>query len=112
MEQRTTIQVTEKLRVRLKVLAARRDLSYQELLGDMASVFEELNSERMIINVPKNLYLKTQKQLEGSDMQSVSEYLTFLLRLVISDEGLRDKEDPKKLEETLKKRLQALGYLD
>ena len=48
MENRTTIQITEDLRKQLKVLAARRDISYQELLQDMISVFKELNQEKIL----------------------------------------------------------------
>ena len=40
MEERTTIQISESLRRRLKVLASFRDVSYEDLLNSLIDVFE------------------------------------------------------------------------
>ena len=40
MEERTTIQISESLRRRLKVLASLRDVSYEDLLNSLVEVFE------------------------------------------------------------------------
>lgn len=40
MEERTTIQISEDMRKKLKVLASYRDLSYNEILDDMIAFFE------------------------------------------------------------------------
>jgi len=110
MEQRTTIQITEDLRIRLRKLAARRDLSYQELLSDMADVFEELDINRTVVSVPKKLFDLTKNNLDKGDMSSVSEYVTFLLRLINSDKEMLVC-DTRDLEKKLCDRLEALGYI-
>jgi Arc/MetJ-type ribon-helix-helix transcriptional regulator len=107
MEDRTTVQVSEKLRKELKMLAAKRDLSYQELLSDMISVFKELDKERTIISIPTKLTDKVKKQMKDKNFSSASEYVTFVLRLVLSEETPFSEKDNKKI----KARLERLGYL-
>lgn len=108
MENRTTIQVSEDVRKKLKVLASKRDASYEELLGEMINVFNELDRTKTIISVPKLLASKVNENIKkGTDMSSVSEYVTFLLRLALSEEGPLHKTD----EQKIKGRLKTLGYL-
>jgi len=104
MKNRTTIQVSEKLRKELRVLASKRDISYQELLRDMIDVFKELDREKTIISIPSRLSKKIKEKIKGTDIGSVSEYVTFVLRMLLS-------EDDKKGEEKIRKRLKKLGYL-
>ena len=65
------------------------------------------------ISIPTPLAEKIKKRIEGTGFNSLSAYVTYVLREVISgmeeevDEGF-SKED----EERVKDRLRALGYLD
>jgi len=65
------------------------------------------------ISIPTPLAEKIKKRIEGTGFNSLSSYVTYVLREVISgmeeetDEGF-SKED----EERVKDRLRALGYLD
>jgi len=104
MKNRTTIQISEKLRKELRILASKRDVSYQELLKDMIDVFKELDREKTIISIPSKLSKKIKEKIKDSDIKSVSEYVTFVLRMLLS-------EDDKKGEEKIRKRLKKLGYL-
>ena len=108
MEDRTTIQVSEKLRKELRMLASKRDLSYQELLSDMISVFKELDKEKTIVSIPTRLGDRIKEQIKGTDMSSISEYLTFVLRMILSE---KEKPFSAKEERLVKERLRKLGYL-
>lgn len=107
MKNRTTIQVSEKIRKELRVLASQRDKNYQELLKDMISVFRELDREKTIVSIPSKLTEKVEEKIKETDIKTVSEYITFLLRMVLSEEGKIKNVDEKKIKEKLKK----LGYL-
>jgi Arc/MetJ-type ribon-helix-helix transcriptional regulator len=108
MQSRTTIQLSESLRKQLKLLAAKRDLSYQELLKDMISIFQELDKEKTIISIPKKLSQKIKTKIENTDFTSVSEYTTFLLRqILLEDVDQLTFQDEAKIRTKLKK----LGYL-
>jgi len=107
MQNRTTIQLSENLRKELRQLAARRDINYQELLKDMISVFKELDGGKTIVSIPKKLADKVKENIKDTDMSSVSEYVTFLLRMILAE-----KAEVKSLNETkIKQRLRNLGYL-
>jgi len=108
MEDRTTIQVSEKLRKELRVLASKRDLSYQELLSDMITVFKELDKEKTIISIPAGIANKIKEQIKHTDLSSASEYITFVLRLILSEQ---EKPFSSKDEKKIKARLRKLGYL-
>ncbi|MEF8879133.1 MAG: CopG family transcriptional regulator [Candidatus Thermoplasmatota archaeon] len=66
------------------------------------------------ISIPSPLAEKIKKRIEGTGFNSLSSYVTYVLREVISgmeeehDEEAFSKED----EEKVKERLRALGYLD
>lgn len=110
MEERTTIQLSAKLRKELKILASKRDISYQELLKDMISVFKELDKEKTIISIPSQLSKKIENKIKNTDIKSVSEYITFLLRLVLAEYKDRTRISEKE-GEALKNKLKSLGYL-
>jgi len=110
MDERTTIQLSAKLRKELRILASKRDISYQELLKDMITVFKELDKEKTIISIPNKLSKKIESQIKNTDIKSISEYITFLLRLVLSE--YQDKTRISEKEgEILKNKLKSLGYL-
>ena len=68
------------------------------------------------ISIPKPLAEKIKKRLKGTGFNSVSSYVTYVMRQVISNmEEKGDKKTEgfsKKDEEAVKSRLRGLGYLD
>ncbi len=66
------------------------------------------------VSLPMPLIELIKKNIEGTGMQSVSAYVTFILRQIFSSpkqEGNQDEILDKKQEEEIKQRLQHLGYL-
>ena len=107
MRERTTIQLSNDLRKQLRQLAAKRDINYQELLSDMISVFKELDKDKTIISIPRQLSEKIKEKIRETDFKSISEYATFMLRLL-----LYENAEAEKIEETkIKQRLRSLGYI-
>ena len=107
MDKRTTIQVSEKLRQELRGLAAKRDKNYQELLSDMISVFRELDKDKAIVSIPKKLAEKIKEKTKESDFKTVSEWVTFVIRMMFYEQAKQERVDENKIRE----RLKALGYL-
>jgi len=76
-----------------------------------------LDSNITTISIPKVLADKIKKRMEGTGFNSVSSYVVYILRQVISNIEKDGKEDNKreafseKDEENVKKRLKSLGYL-
>jgi Arc/MetJ-type ribon-helix-helix transcriptional regulator len=66
------------------------------------------------VSIPRPLYEKIKKQIEGTGFTSVSDYVTYVLREVLASIEEEDKEDvfSKEEEEKIKARLRALGYID
>ena len=67
------------------------------------------------VSIPSPLAEKIKKRMEGTGFNSISSYVTYVLRQVISsiEEEERQKEAfSKEDEEKVKDRLRALGYLD
>ena len=107
MDSRTTVQVSEDLRRKLKVLAAARDSSYQQVLEDMVEVFRELDKEKTVISIPKKLAERMQEKIKATDFTSLSEYTTFILRLMLYEEAETGTPD----EDKIRSRLERLGYI-
>lgn len=105
MDDRTTIQLSESLRKELRLLAASRDKNYQELLKDMIEIFKELNPNKTIISIPTRLSEKIKQKITNTDIESVSEYITFITRLALSEDSQTAEENQ------IKNRLKKLGYL-
>jgi len=70
------------------------------------------------ISVPKVLADKIKKRMEGTGFNSVSSYVTYVLRQVLSNaESVEKKTEMKEAfseedEKKVKERLRSLGYLD
>jgi len=66
------------------------------------------------LSIPTPLAEKIKKRIEGTGFNSLSAYVTYVLREVIS--GMEDEEDEdvfsKEDEKRVKDRLRALGYID
>jgi hypothetical protein len=70
---------------------------------------DENKVEYGTISLPIPLINKIKKRIEGTGMNSVSAYVSFVLRQILSssDSKVLSKED----EEEIKRRLKSLGYL-
>ncbi len=66
------------------------------------------------ISIPKPLFDKIKGRIDGTGFNSVSSYVTYVLRQVISQDEPKDEGDvfSKEDEEKIKERLRSLGYLD
>ena len=65
------------------------------------------------ISIPTPLAEKIKKRIQGTGFTSLSSYVTYVLREVISGaEEETDEAFSKEDERKVKKRLRALGYLD
>ena len=66
------------------------------------------------ITIPKLLYEKIKKRIKKTGFTSVSDYVTYVLREVVSslEEEPKGEVFTKKEERKVKDRLKALGYLD
>lgn len=76
---------------------------------------DEHKVEYSTVSLPKPLVEKIKKRMEGTGFSSVSSYVTYVLREVLSSiEGDENKKQAftKEEEEKVKKRLRDLGYID
>ncbi|MGB2763807.1 MAG: CopG family transcriptional regulator [Candidatus Aminicenantaceae bacterium] len=64
------------------------------------------------ISIPASLYKKIEEKIKGSEIESVSSYITKVLRESLSKEKAGQEELSKEDEEKVKERLRALGYID
>lgn len=62
------------------------------------------------VSIPTKLFDKVKDHLEGTGFPSVSGYVTFLLRMILSDKEINGKQNYET--EMIKKRLEELGYSD
>lgn len=65
----------------------------------------------MKISIPKTLYEKIKARIEGTDFDSVSEYVTYVVRKVLANLE-EDIDLTKEEEDKVKEKLKALGYID
>ena len=76
---------------------------------------EKNKNEFTGVSIPTPVCEKIEKRLAGTGFASVSDYITFILKEVISETvGEEDKAVPftKEDEDKVKERLRALGYID
>jgi Arc/MetJ-type ribon-helix-helix transcriptional regulator len=66
------------------------------------------------ISIPTPLAEKIKKQIEGTGFNSLSSYVTFVLRQIASstEKSESDSGFSKEDEEKIKERLRNLGYID
>jgi len=66
--------------------------------------------EERDISIPQSLYKRIQERIKGTGFSSVDEYVTYVLREVLSEDeaGEFTEED----EEKVRERLRSLGYLE
>ena len=66
-------------------------------------------SEKVTLKIPRPLYLKLQAMMEGSGFSSVTEYVVFILRLVITEKRESGADLSGRELQKLNDRLQNLG---
>lgn len=73
-----------------------------------------VDSNITTISIPKPLADKIKKRLKGTGFNSVSSYVTYVLRQVVSslEEEKKKEAFSKEDEEKIKERLRNLGYID
>jgi Arc/MetJ-type ribon-helix-helix transcriptional regulator len=64
------------------------------------------------VSIPTPLFKKIEERIKGTGFTSVSGYVTYVLREVISEEEDEDQPFSEEDEQRVKDRLRALGYLD
>jgi Arc/MetJ-type ribon-helix-helix transcriptional regulator len=67
------------------------------------------------VSIPKPLVKKIKERMKGTGFSSVSSYVTYVLRQVLSSIEEEEKSSQafsKEEEEMVKKRLRDLGYID
>ncbi len=64
------------------------------------------------VPIPGPLFKKIEERIKGTGFTSVSSYVTYVLREIVSEEE-EEEQDPftEEDEERVKERLRALGYL-
>lgn len=72
---------------------------------------KNMDNELMAVSIPASLYRKVEEAIKGSNISSVAEYVTKVLREKLSKES-PDEGFTKEDEEKVKERLKALGYID
>jgi len=76
---------------------------------------DEHKVEYTTVSIPKPLVNKIKERMKGTGFASVSSYVTYVLRQIISsiEEEERSKQAfTKEEEEKVKQRLRDLGYID
>jgi len=68
--------------------------------------------ERKDISIPASLYKQIEEKIKGTDIDSVSSYVTKVLKENLAKEEGATESLSKEDEEKVKERLKALGYLD
>jgi metal-responsive CopG/Arc/MetJ family transcriptional regulator len=68
--------------------------------------------DKVTIKIPRPLYESLSKIVEGSGFNSVTEFIVYILRDLISSKSVNKEPSLSKEEiEIVKKRLKSLGYL-
>jgi len=103
---KTTIQVTEKTRKKIRLLASELDCSYEEalkaLIADPKETAKRLKNEYSPVAIPKKLADTIKADLKDTGFETVSDYVTFVLREIFG--GNKQAGE-------VRNRLKKLGYL-
>jgi metal-responsive CopG/Arc/MetJ family transcriptional regulator len=68
--------------------------------------------EKVTIKIPRPLYENLSTVIEESGFNSVTEFIVYILRDLVSSRSMKKEPSLSKNEiETIKKRLKSLGYL-
>ena len=64
------------------------------------------------VSIPAPLFKKIEDRIKGTGFTSVSSYVTYILREIVSEKEVTSEPFTKEDEERVKNKLRALGYLD
>lgn len=71
-----------------------------------------MQKPKVTIKIPKKLYLKLKKLIKGTGFSSVTEFIVFTMRTLVTGGKISKKTRYEKKEiREIKKRLKKLGYL-
>ena len=70
------------------------------------------DEEYVKVDIPASLAKKIEEKIEGTSFETISQYITYVLREVLSNMEEEEEELSPEEEEKIKERLRALGYLD
>lgn len=88
-------------------------ISIIDTTNDQNELLNKYSSNYMNLNIPVVLANKIEEKIKGTSFNSVSNYVVYLLRQVLSNIGDEDITDSiEKDEKKVKDRLRILGYLD
>ena len=71
-----------------------------------------MGKEFKTVSIPTSLYKKIEEVIKGTEVSSVSSYVTKVLREGLSKGQEKHEVFSKEDEEKVKERLKALGYID
>ncbi|MBD3189703.1 MAG: CopG family transcriptional regulator [Candidatus Heimdallarchaeota archaeon] len=73
-----------------------------------------MSSKYTSVSIPKILHQKIEDHIQDTGFTSVSSYVTFILRQILSESESKESRAAftKEQEEKIKQRLRTLGYLD
>ena len=73
-----------------------------------------MTSKYTSVSIPTILHAKIEEHIKDTGFTSVSSYVTFVLRQILSESGSTESKEAftKEQEEKIKQRLRTLGYLD
>jgi Arc/MetJ-type ribon-helix-helix transcriptional regulator len=64
------------------------------------------------VSLPTPLFKKVEERIKGTGFTSVSSYVAYVLREIISEEEAEEAPFSEEDKERVKERLRALGYID
>lgn len=64
------------------------------------------------VSIPVPLYEKIKERIKNTGFGSASNYVTYVLRQVMSEKGEREEPWTNEDERKIKERLRGLGYID
>ena len=70
-----------------------------------------MSDKVMNVAIPESIYKKIEGKIKETGFSSVSDYVTYVLREILSEDE-EDEEFTEEDEEKVKERLRSLGYLD
>jgi metal-responsive CopG/Arc/MetJ family transcriptional regulator len=71
-----------------------------------------MDKEFTTVSIPTSLYKRIEEAIKGTEVSSVSSYITKVLREKLSQEKEAGEVFSEEDEEKVKERLKALGYID
>jgi metal-responsive CopG/Arc/MetJ family transcriptional regulator len=71
-----------------------------------------MDKEFTTVSIPTSLFKRIEEAIKGTEVSSVSSYITKVLREKLSQEKEAEEVFSEEDEEKVKERLKALGYID